>query len=135
MDRKCLNIKAELGNLEKATGFVESCAEEAGVAATRVVGLAVAFEEAFVNVCNYAYPDGGGEIDLTCSADGAAFMLEIADRGIPFDLLSLEEPDITAGIEDRHVGGLGVFLLKKFTDDVTYCRTDDSNRLTLFIKI
>lgn len=134
MMRKCLCLKAELGNLDQATDFVARCAEEVGVAAGRQVGLSVALEEAFVNVCNYAYPDAPGDIELLCSFVGNDFVLEISDQGVPFDLLSLAEPDTTAAIEDREIGGLGIFLLRKFTDEVSYRRENGCNKLTLLLR-
>jgi anti-sigma regulatory factor (Ser/Thr protein kinase) len=133
MTCKCLSLKAELGNLDKAIDFVSSCAEAVGIDAGRQVGLSVALEEAFVNVCNYAYPDAEGDIELFCNVAGDDFILEISDNGVPFDLLSLAEPDTSASIEDREIGGLGIFLLRKFTDNVSYRRENGRNKLTLLL--
>jgi len=132
---KSLCIKAELSKLDQATDFVSGCAEELGVAPARIMGLTVALEEAFVNICNYAYPEKSGDVELTCSVAGEYFALEISDHGVPFDLLSLAEPDTSASIEDRDVGGLGILLLRKFTDDVSYCREKDCNKLTIRIHL
>lgn len=133
MTHKCLRVKAELVNLDQAIEFVAGCAEETGVDAGRQIGLSIALEEAFVNVCNYAYPDDPGEVELSCTAAGNDFVIEISDQGVPFDLLSLAEPDTTVSIEDREVGGLGIFLLRKFTDEVSYQHVDGCNRLKMIL--
>jgi anti-sigma regulatory factor (Ser/Thr protein kinase) len=126
-------MKAELANLDQAITFLEKSAGASGVLPERIAGLSVALEEAFVNICNYAYPEGSGDINLTCSMVDDDFVLEIIDQGIPFDLLSLAEPDITADIDDRAIGGLGIYLLKKFSDDVTYRREAGCNKLRLLV--
>ncbi len=86
---------------------------------------------AFVNICSYAYPEGSGEVELACGADGDAFVLEIADRGSPFDALSLPEPDSTPDIMDREIGGLGVHFIRKLSDSVSYRREDGQNILRM----
>jgi anti-sigma regulatory factor (Ser/Thr protein kinase) len=80
-----------VANLPLVTGFVEGCAQRFGLEANQMFGLLIAVKEAFANICR----DGEGEAKLACCADGDALVLEIADQGIPFDLLSLPEPDTT----------------------------------------
>jgi anti-sigma regulatory factor (Ser/Thr protein kinase) len=123
--------------VEKLTGlteFVEECADRFGLETKKKFGLLVAVEEAFVNVCSYAYPDGDGEIELACGADGDAFVLEISDRGSPFDILSLPDPDTTLDIMDREIGGLGVYFIRRLTDDVSYRRENGQNILRLALR-
>ena len=70
--------------------------------------------------------------EISYRKDGdTKLILEILDNGIPFDPLSLSEPDLTAHLSDRKVGGLGVFLIREMTDDVQYRRRGDANVLTL----
>ncbi len=134
MATKTLIRAAEVGNLEEVIGFVEECADRCGLDAQRKFGLLVAIEEAFVNVCHYAYPDGAGNVELACGCEGESFMVELADDGIAFDILSLPDPDTTAGIMDREIGGLGVHFIRKLTDDVSYRREAGRNILRLVLR-
>ncbi len=130
------NIKctAIIENLALVTEFVEECADRFGLDAKKKFGLLVAVEEAFVNICNYAYPNGEGEIELSCGADGDAFVLEIEDKGSPFDVLSLPDPNTTLDIMDREIGGLGVYFIRRLTDDVSYRRENGQNILRMVLK-
>jgi anti-sigma regulatory factor (Ser/Thr protein kinase) len=68
-----------------------------------------------VNIFNYAYKDSGldGNVEITCMlADAQSFIIEIADSGVPFNILTVREPDVTADIDKRPIGGLGVFFCK-----------------------
>lgn len=122
---------ARIENLTEVTEFVEGCADRFGLDAQKKFGLLVALEEAFVNICNYAYPDGEGEIELSCGNDGDVFILEIADKGSPFDVLSIPDPDTTLDIKDRDIGGLGVHFIRRLSDNVSYRREKGQNILRM----
>jgi len=126
---------ARVDNLDEATGFVEGCADRFGLDKKRTFGLLIALEEAFVNVCHYAYPGGEGEVELACGGEEGAFILEITDSGVAFDILSLPDPDTTADIMERDIGGLGVHFIRKFTDDVIYRREDGRNILRMVLHV
>lgn len=131
LDRKV--YAAQLENLPLVTEFVEACAERFGLESKKRFGLLIAVEEAFVNVCSYAYPDGEGEVELACGVDGDALVLEIADQGQPFDVLALPEPDTTLDVMDREIGGLGVYFIRRLTDAVSYRRDNGRNILRLVL--
>jgi anti-sigma regulatory factor (Ser/Thr protein kinase) len=122
---------ATLEHLALATEFVEECADRFGLASKKKFGALIVVEEAFVNICSYAYPEGSGEVALACGADEEAFVLEVADTGAPFDLLSLPEPDTTLALMDREIGGLGVHFIRKLPDRVSYCRENGQNILRM----
>jgi anti-sigma regulatory factor (Ser/Thr protein kinase) len=135
MESETLIRAARLENLDAMVGFVEECAERCGLDPKRKFGLLVAVEEAFVNICHYAYPGGKGDVELSCGCDGKNFAVEIADRGIPFDILSLPDPDTTADIMEREIGGLGVYFIRKMTDEVSYRRAEGRNILRVVLHI
>ena len=124
---------ALLDNLNQVIEFVEEAADRFGLEPSKKIGLLVAVEEAYVNVCHYAYPDTTGAIAISCSADNQHVVVELADAGQPFDLLSLPAPDITADIMDREIGGLGVHFIRTLTDDVSYRREDGQNILRMVL--
>lgn len=129
-----LHCAATLEHLDQATEFVEECADRFGLAAQQRFGALLALEEAFVNICSYAYADSGGEVELACGADGDVFVLEVADRGAPFDVLSLPEPDTTRDLMGREIGGLGVHFIRKLSDRVSYRRQNGQNILRMVFK-
>ncbi len=137
--RSTLNLPATLDNLPHALGFAESRAEAAGVIPKKRIGLALAVEEAFVNICTHAYKDGAGPVELASFTGSEpfprSFVLEIADSGPEFDLLSIPEPDTSLGIEEREIGGLGVHFIRHFTDHADWRRENGKNILRLILNL
>ena len=131
-----LNIKlpAKLENLSRWVEAVSECAREQGFDQKEIGKIQLALEEALVNICNYSYPDEPGDAEVNCKQDNGRFIIEIIDSGIPFDMSSLPAPDVTSNIEERKIGGLGIFLIKKMVDEVKYCREGNFNILKLIIK-
>ncbi len=98
--------------------------------------LLIATEEALVNIISYAYPDGNGSIEIThnienSAEEGRRLVIQIIDWGVAFDPLSLPDPDIEAPIEEREIGGLGVYMMRNIMDKTLYKREGDRNILTL----
>lgn len=125
---------AKVENLAIVTEFVEECADRIGLDAKKRFGLLIAVEEAFINICSYAYPDGEGDATFLLGQENAALVLEIADSGAPFDILSIPDPDTTLDIMDREVGGLGGYFIRKFTDEVSYRRENGHNILRMVLR-
>jgi len=131
-DTRC--YAARVDNLDAVTRFVGTCADRFGLDDGTRFRLLLALEEAFVNVCRYAYPEGTGAAEVTCESDGGAFALAIADRGRPFDVLSLPEPDTRAGVMLRPVGGLGVHFIRTCASSASYRRDDGRNILRMVFR-
>ncbi len=125
------HIAARVGNLDATNAFVEQCANRFGLDAKKRFGLQLALEEAFVNICNHAYPQGEGDAYITCRHDGTVFVLEIADQGQPFDVLSLPDPDLTLDVMEREIGGLGIHFIRTLSDSVSYRRENGRNILRM----
>lgn len=129
-----IKVPATLENLHKAMEFVITYAETTGFPQERIMDIELALEEVLVNIINYAYPGGAGEMEITCTPyNESGFAMEIVDQGIPFDVLEVGDPDVASGIEDRKVGGLGIYFVKKLMDDVCYAREGENNILKLFV--
>ena len=94
---------------------------------------AVAVEELFVNIAHYAYSPGTGSatIGVEILKDPAAIAITFTDRGKPFDPLAKEDPDITLSAEERQIGGLGIYMVKKSMDEVVYEYKDGQNILRI----
>ena len=76
-----------------------------------------------------------GDVSIECWAeDGFRLVLQISDTGIPFNILEVPEPDMTAEISERKVGGLGAFFVKEMADETRYRRDGDRNVLRLIFE-
>jgi len=122
---------AELENLGAFVACASAAARSAGFGSSRAGEIELAVEEALTNVCKYAGRGAPVQAALACTEDASVFAVELVDDGKPFDPTSLPDPDMNAGIEDRPIGGLGVFLMKRVCDAVRYRREDGRNVLRL----
>ena len=102
----------------------------------------LALEETVTNVMLYAYPGKSGQVLVECekksqepASKSQELVFTISDSGIAFDPTQQKEPDITQGVEDRPIGGLGIFLVRQIMDDIRYERKDNKNILTLVKKL
>ncbi len=128
-----LTIEATDDNLSVVQEFVEKRLNEVGCPFRAAMQIAVAVEEVFVNIAHYAYHPGRGNAKLRVEVteNPLRVLLTFIDKGIPFDPLAREDPDITLPVEKRKIGGLGIFMTKKMMDDVFYEYRDGSNILTI----
>ena len=122
---------AEESLLPRITAFVLEAAGPAGLAPARQPHLELAVEEVFINICRYAYKRPPGEVTLRLEEARNLLRLTFSDRGLPFDPLERAAPDLNAGVEDRPVGGLGLFLTMRLMAEISYRRTDGLNILCL----
>ena len=127
---KELKLEADDKNMEKVNDFIHSfIPEDCNFGLVNKIDLAV--EEIFVNIAHYAYsPDSGDAVIGTSFVDNVLTIV-FKDWGKPFNPIAKEDPDITLAAEDRNIGGLGIFLTKKFMDSVDYSYTDGQNILTI----
>lgn len=132
-NHKELNVDATVDNLPVVQAFLEERLEEMNCSMKAMMQIQVAVEEIYVNIAHYAYGEKSGEavVRVEEQKDPAAVAITFIDRGVPYDPLAKEDPDVTLSAKERQVGGLGIFMTKKMMDDVSYERKDDQNVLTL----
>jgi serine/threonine-protein kinase RsbW len=128
---RSVRYEARIENLEGILRFVADCAGELPWAVRRLPDIELVMEEVVVNVCKYAYPEETGQVEVRCEGDGTALRIRITDEGVPFNILNAAEPDLSADIMERQVGGLGCFLIRSMSDGVEYRRQGDRNLLEL----
>jgi serine/threonine-protein kinase RsbW len=132
-----IRVPARLDNLYPLLEFVASCAKRIGAGEERIREIELVMEELLVNIFNYAYPDRSGrsgDVTIACRPDDAGRLLvEIVDDGIPFNILTRDEPDLYSGIAERRVGGLGIFFVRKLVPEIGYRREGGRNILTLTV--
>ena len=119
--------------LKDVLSFAEEELRKAGCPGKAVMLITVALEEIFINVACYAYPHSSGEVSLGIDYDSESrtMTFQMTDSGIPFDPLSKPDPDITLPAEERQIGGLGIYMMKRTMDEVRYRYENGQNRLTM----
>jgi anti-sigma regulatory factor (Ser/Thr protein kinase) len=117
---KELVIEAKLENLDTVLDFVAELPTQ----------VTIAVEEIFVNIAHYAYTPETGSVTIRMSVQ-ENIVIEFEDSGKPYNPLEKEDPDIKASAEEREVGGLGIFMVKKIMDKVEYRREGNKNILTI----
>jgi anti-sigma regulatory factor (Ser/Thr protein kinase) len=130
MESVSLKITPSLDQLERITSVVEDLGERDDWPPDLIFKVNLVLDELWVNVVRYSGATGDVEVSLDTDADEVR--LEIADDGRPFDPLSeAVEPDLDAALEERPIGGLGIFLVREMMDELHYRREDGKNRLAM----
>lgn len=129
-----ITVPARGENLERLKAAVMQSARQWGFSPDGLFNVELVTEEAAVNIFNYAYPGGEGDIRLRCLDEGGRFVIEVIDWGVPFDVTTMPEPDVTGPLDRRPVGGLGIHFIRKMTDEVRYRREGGCNILSLFLR-
>jgi len=96
-----------------------------------ILDIQLAVEEAITNVINHGYKKTGGEIIISSKISPERIEVQIMDTAPQFNPLSVPEPDLDSTIDDRNVGGLGIFLIRQVMDEVSYRYEDGKNILSL----
>ncbi|MBP3205193.1 MAG: ATP-binding protein [Lachnospiraceae bacterium] len=131
-----LDIEALTENLDTVLEFVDRELEARDCSMKVQIQINIAVEEIFVNIAHYAYnPEvGPATIRVEILEDPLAVSLTFIDHGTPYDPLAKEDPDVTLAADERTIGGLGIFMVKKSMDDVKYEYKEGSNILTIVKK-
>ena len=131
---KELKVTADDKNMDTINDFIHSVMpEECSPGIIYKIDLAV--EEIFVNIAHYAYNVDDGKVEIESSFANNLLKVVFKDQGKKFNPLEKKDPDINLAAEDRKIGGLGIFLTKKFMDSVEYRYADNQNILTICRKI
>lgn len=123
----------DLAQLEKLATDLENFGEEADVNPAIIHAFNLCLDELLTNIISYGFDDSAEhDIYLEITREGDKVMATIVDNGKEFNpLTDAKDPDLEADIEDREIGGLGIFFLKQMMDELHYARVDGRNRLTM----
>lgn len=130
---KEIKLEAVVGNIPQATAFVSEELDKIGCPMKARAQIDIAIDELFGNIAHYAYPGGTGDavVRFEFDAPSRTAAVTFMDSGVPYDPLKKEDPDVTLPAEQRKIGGLGIFLVKKTMDEMRYERRDGRNVLTI----
>lgn len=130
-----LKVEATIENLAKVFVFLQEALEKADVPPKVKRQIKLCVEELYMNITHYAYnPDTGPAsiaVDVMKDSEPTRVVVSFTDQGKPYDPLAKEDPDLELGIDDRPIGGLGIYLVKTTMDKIEYERKDDKNVLTI----
>lgn len=130
---KELTINATVENIPEVTAFVDEQLEAFDCPMKAQMQIDIAIDELFSNIAYYAYnPDvGPATVRVEVVEDPMAVVITFIDKGVPYDPLAREDPDTTLSAEERDLGGLGIYMVKKSMDEVTYEYKDGQNILKI----
>lgn len=128
-----ITVEAVLDNLQKVIDFATEHLEERDCSMKVVMQTELVVEEIFVNIANYAYnPETGtATFCMEFEDNPNAVLMTFIDGGTPYNPLEKADPDTTLDIDEREVGGLGIFLVKKNVDELAYEYVDGKNILRM----
>jgi len=131
-----LTVPARMESLDALQAFAASQARQAGAPAAIMPKIELVLEELMVNVFHYAYPEGTpGDVTLACVCLDGSLVFSIRDQGQAFNPLDIDTADTSLDIDDRRVGGLGIYLVREMVDSLTYERVSQTNSLTFSFRI
>jgi anti-sigma regulatory factor (Ser/Thr protein kinase) len=130
---KELTIAATVENIEEVTDFVNQQLELLGCPMKAQMQIDIAIDELFSNIAHYSYnPEvGQATVRVEVVENPLAVTITFIDNGIPYDPLAKEDPDLTLSAEERQIGGLGIYMVKKSMDEITYEYKDGQNILCI----
>ncbi len=130
---KELTVEATIENVGVVTDFVNEQLKHLGCPGRAKMQIDVAIDELFGNIAQYAYHPGVGAATVRVETEESplAVVITFIDSGVPYDPLAREDPDITLSIEERGIGGLGIFMVKKTMDGICYEYRDGQNILRI----
>jgi len=130
---KELTLAATVENIETVTEFVNEQLEALDCPIKAQMQIDIAIDELFGNIAHYAYNPGTGDATVRVEVvrEPLSVVITFIDRGVPYDPLSNADPDTGLSLEERGVGGLGIYIVKKSMDEITYSYQDGKNILTI----
>ena len=128
-----LTIAATLENIETVTDFVNHQLEALDCPMKAQTQIDVAIDELFSNIARYSYNPEVGQATVRVEVvdEPLAVIITFIDNGVPYDPLAEADPDVTLSAEERQFGGLGIYIVKKSMDEISYEYKDGQNILTI----
>ncbi len=124
-----ITVAAAIEGIAAVTDFVDELLEAADCPMRAKMQIDIAIDELFSNIAHYAYGSGGGDVTLRVEMGERSAELTFIDRGAPFNPLEQKEPDVTLPAEQRQIGGLGILMVRKSMDELSYEYEGGENRL------
>lgn len=118
-----ITVDADTGSLDKVTDFINNMLVRHGCPNKTIIQIDIIIDELFSNIAYYAYPKGTGDVTVKIEIireQTPAAVITFTDCGIPYNPLERDNPDTTLSARERKIGGLGIFIVRKNVDDISY---------------
>jgi serine/threonine-protein kinase RsbW len=115
-----IEFAGKIDNLPLIGDFISDTLTRFNIDTATIYKVQLAVDEACTNIIRYAYSGGAGPLKIALELSGENILVTIRDKGKPFDPTPIPPPDINSGVEQRKIGGLGIYLIKKMMDSVSY---------------
>jgi len=129
-----MTIESDSSRIPSVSTSLEEVMHTHGFSSENILDTQLAVEEVITNIINHGYKNAGGEIVISCRINVNQAEVRIRDNAPRFDPLSLPEPKLDDTIEDRKIGGLGVFLVRQVMDEISYRYENGQNNLVMIKK-
>jgi serine/threonine-protein kinase RsbW len=129
-----LSVKASLENLQVIRRYIDQVGARLGVSERALGDLRLVVDEAVTNVILHGYGDLDGTVDLHMEGNGDTVIIRIRDQAKTFDLSHVSEPQLDTALKDRPFGGMGIFLIKKMTDEAEFLPLPDGGNEIRLVK-
>ena len=120
LDRYVLNITSRPENLSRVAEFIAEVAANFGLTDQETYNIQMAVDEAVTNIIEHAYEGAEGPIEVVAERHGDDFVVTLRDHGKTFDPTTISEPDVNASLEERDIGGLGLYFMRRLMDEVEF---------------
>ena len=129
-------LKNELSELKALNRYLSNWGGAIGLPVDSISRINICLDELFTNIVSYGFEDNREHfVKFTLNGDNQFVIINIEDEGIPFNPLEKTDPDFPENVESAKIGGLGILIIKKLMDDVSYERRQDKNQLAMKINI
>jgi len=129
---KTVRITNQRDQIDTVQKFFDDYSKENKLTEKTVHDIQMALDELLTNIVNYGYEDSDEhKIDVRFGINDDAVRVEIIDDSKPYNILEQENPDISLSVEDKPIGGLGIFLIKKLMSNVDYYTKEGKNHLVM----
>lgn len=126
-----MTIGSDIEEIPGVSARLEEAMNACGFSAEEVLDTQLAVEEVITNIILHGYEKKGGEIHLSCHFEDSRIRIRVADSAPQFDPLSIPEPELEGDIDERRIGGLGIYLVRQVMDTLSYRYENNRNILTL----
>lgn len=132
MKTKTVSVIPTADSMLAVQAMVEEMMDEAAMPMKIAMKVNIAIDEIYSNIIQYSQAK---HAEITCSISESELKLLFTDDGMPYNPLETEDPDVTLGIDEREVGGLGIFIARKIMDELDYTYAEGKNLLTAIKKL
>lgn len=136
MEKLSIQIENKISEVNRLSLLIEEFGEKNSLSPDVVFDVSLSLDELVTNIVSYGFPDGEkSKIEVNITLNETEILIELIDCGIEFDPTKIPDADVTLSIDERRIGGLGIFFVRKKMNEIKYARVNNRNVLTLKKKL